>query len=482
MIKTENCLEYSLSQKQSHVLTLRLQRSLKLLQLSAVELNLALNEISERNPFLDIKQNSESLSSFEDANEAYDLYDNDISARPMEVAPEENTKLESNGRLNQSDFMLSGTSSESLLENDAKTQSLRDSLLFELNLASLSPRDKEIGMWLIDGIDDDGFLQVSTEEIASKLSDCDTDEVLSVLKFIQHFEPRGVGSRNVKEFLLLQLKDESSSPLNSLCIMMLEQYEDLVIRHDFKGLKNNIKCDDETLKKALTKLASLKPRPYIQIAKSQELDVIPDLIVQRGNLGFKVELNTDKLPKVFINKKCLKLRRQAKDPKDIRFFKDNFEEAKFIISGLSRRYETLLNLGQFIFKRQENFLLSGKNALIPLTLKECALALGVHESTVSRAISQKYVLTPLGTFPLKSFFAVKIKNIGGKTDEKEKSGTAVLALIENLIKNEDKRKPLSDSKIVMLLEKEGISIARRTVAKYREKLRIAPASERKSIF
>ena len=482
MIKTENCLEYSLSQKQSHVLTLRLQRSLKLLQLSAVELNLALNEISERNPFLDIKQNSESLSSFEDANEAYDLYDNDISARPMEVVPEEKTKLESNGRLNQSDFMLSVSSSESLLENDAKTQSLRDSLLFELNLASLSPRDKEIGMWLIDGIDDDGFLQVSTEEIASKLSDCDTDEVLSVLKFIQHFEPRGVGSRNVKEFLLLQLKDESSSPLNSLCIMMLEQYEDLVIRHDFKGLKNNIKCDDETLKKALTKLASLKPRPYIQIAKSQELDVIPDLIVQRGNLSFKVELNTDKLPKVFINKKCLKLRRQAKDPKDIRFFKDNFEEAKFIISGLSRRYETLLNLGQFIFKRQENFLLSGKNALIPLTLKECALALGVHESTVSRAISQKYVLTPLGTFPLKSFFAVKIKNIGGKTDEKEKSGTAVLALIENLIKNEDKRKPLSDSKIVMLLEKEGISIARRTVAKYREKLRIAPASERKSIF
>ena len=281
---------------------------------------------------------------------------------------------------------------------------------------------------------------------------------------------------------MLQLKDESSSPLNSLCIMMLEQYEDLVIRHDFKGLKNNIKCDDETLKKALTKLASLKPRPYIQIAKSQELDAIPDLIVQKGNLGFKVELNTDKLPKVFINKKCLKLRRQAKDPKDIRFFKDNFEEAKFIISGLSRRYETLLNLGQFIFKRQENFLLSGKNALIPLTLKECALALGVHESTVSRAISQKYILTPLGTFPLKSFFAVKIKNIGGKTDEKEKSGTAVLALIENLIKNEDKRKPLSDSKIVMLLEKEGISIARRTVAKYREKLRIAPASERKSIF
>ena len=482
MIKTENCLEYSLSQKQSHVLTLRLQRSLKLLQLSAVELNLALNEISERNPFLDIKQNSESLSSFEDANEAYDLYDNDISARPMEVVPEEKTKLESNGRLNQSDFMLSVSSSESLLENDAKTQSLRDSLLFELNLASLSPRDKEIGMWLIDGIDDDGFLQVSTEEIASKLSDCDTDEVLSVLKFIQHFDPRGVGSRNVKEFLLLQLKDESSSPLNSLCIMMLEQYEDLVIRHDFKGLKNNIKCDDETLKKALTKLASLKPRPYIQIAKSQELDVIPDLIVQKGNLGFKVELNTDKLPKVFINRKCLKLRGQAKDPKDIRFFKDNFEEAKFIISGLSRRYETLLNLGQFIFKRQENFLLSGKNALIPLTLKECALALGVHESTVSRAISQKYVLTPLGTFPLKSFFAVKIKNSGGKTDEKEKSGTAVLALIENLIKNEDKRKPLSDSKIVMLLEKEGISIARRTVAKYREKLRIAPASERKSIF
>lgn len=481
MIKTDNSLEFSLSQKQSHVLALRQQQSLKLLQLSAVELNQALNEVAERNPFLDVKQNDENLASFEDLNNAYDLYDNDISSHPVEITPDENTKLESNGRLSQSDFILKSSAVDPFFENDAKAQSLHDSLLFELNLASLSVKDKEIGEWLIDGIDDDGFLQTRPEDIAFKLS-CTEDEVLSVLKLIQHFDPRGVGSRNVKEFLLLQLKDESSSSLNSLCIMMLEQYEDLVIRHDFKGLKNNIKCDDETLKKALTKLASLKPRPYIQIAKSQELDVIPDLIVQRGNLGFKVELNTDKLPKVFINKKCLKLRRQAKDPKDIRFFKDNFEEAKFIISGLSRRYETLLNLGQFIFKRQENFLLSGKNALIPLTLKECALALGVHESTVSRAISQKYVLTPLGTFPLKSFFAVKIKNIGGKTDEKEKSGTAVLALIENLIKNEDKRKPLSDSKIVMLLEKEGISIARRTVAKYREKLRIAPASERKSIF
>ena len=460
MIKADNSLEFSLSQKQSHVLALRQQQSLKLLQLSAVELNQALNEVAERNPFLDVKQSDENLASFEDLNNAYDLYDNDISSHPVEITPDENTKLESNGRLSQSDFILKSSAVDPFFENDAKAQSLHDSLLFELNLASLSVKDKEIGEWLIDGIDDDGFLQTRPEDIAFKLS-CTEDEVLSVLKLIQHFEPRGVGSRNVKEFLLLQL---------------------LVIRHDFKGLKNNIKCDDETLKKALTKLASLKPRPYIQIAKSQELDVIPDLIVQKGNLGFKVELNTDKLPKVFINKKCLKLRRQAKDPKDIRFFKDNFEEAKFIISGLSRRYETLLNLGQFIFKRQENFLLSGKNGLIPLTLKECALALGVHESTVSRAISQKYVLTPLGTFPLKSFFAVKIKNIGGKSDETEKSGTAVLALIENLIKNEDKRKPLSDSKIVMLLEKEGISIARRTVAKYREKLRIAPASERKSIF
>lgn len=481
MIKTENCLEYSLSQKQSHVLTLRLQRSLKLLQLSAVELNLALNEISERNPFLDIKQNSESLSSFEDANEAYDLYDNDISARPMEVVPEEKTKLESNGRLNQSDFMLSGSSSESLLENDAKTQSLRDSLLFELNLASLSPRDKEIGMWLIDGIDDDGFLQVSTEEIASKLSDCDTDEVLSVLKFIQHFEPRGVGSRNVKEFLLLQLKDEPFSPLISLCSKILEQCDDLLIKHDFKGIKAKLKCDDENLKKALAKLASLKPRPYVQTVKSQELDVIPDLIVQKLSSGFTVELNTDKLPKVSINKKCLKLCSQAQDPKDIKFLKDNFEEAKFIVSGLSRRYETLLNLGRFIFTKQKDFLLSGKDFLKALTLKECAIALGVHESTVSRAVSQKYVLTPFGTFPLKFFFAVKIKNVGNN-GEAEKSADAVLMLIEKLIKHEDKRKPLSDSKIALLLEMQGIGIARRTVAKYREKLRIAPASERKSIF
>ena len=158
MIKTDNSLEFSLSQKQSHVLALRQQQSLKLLQLSAVELNQALNEAAERNPFLDVKQSDESLASFEDLNNAYDLYDNDISSHPVEITPDENTKLESNGRLSQSDFILKSSAVDPFFENDAKAQSLRDSLLFELNLALLSVKDKEIGEWLIDGIDDDGFL------------------------------------------------------------------------------------------------------------------------------------------------------------------------------------------------------------------------------------------------------------------------------------------------------------------------------------
>lgn len=479
MIKTGSSLEFSLSQKQSHVLALGQLKSLKLLQLSAVELGRALTEIAERNPFLDVKQKEESFSSFEENAAQYDLYDNDISDCPVEVTPDENTKLESYGRLSQDDFVLSGASSDPVFENDAVEQSLRDSLLFELNLTSLSPRDKEIGRWIIDGIDDDGFLQVSPDEIAAKLSDCSVDEVLSVLKLIRHFEPRGVGSRNVKEFLLLQLQDEPSSPLNSLCILILSQYENFLIKHDINGLKTKIKCNDETLKMALEKLASLKPRPYIQTVKSQEMNVIPDLIVKKTDAGVKVELNTDKLPKVSINKHCLNLRSRARDPKDIKFFKDNLEEARFIVSGLSRRYETLLNLGRFIFVRQQDFLLSGTDALKPLTLKECALALGIHESTVSRAVAQKYVLTPFGTFPLKFFFAVRLKSAEDNSEKSEKSGTAVLAMIEKFIKNEDKRKPLSDNKIALLLEKEGISIARRTVAKYREKLRIAPAAERK---
>ena len=478
MIKTGNSLEFSLSQKQSHVLALGQLKSLKLLQLSAVELGKALTEIAERNPFLEVKQKEETVSSFEDIAQ-YDLYDNDVSSCPVEITPDENTKLESSGRLSQDDFVLSSASSDHAFENDAAEQGLHDSLLFELNLTSLSPRDKEIGRWIIDGIDDAGFLQVSPDEIAAKLPECSVDEVLSVLKLIRHFELRGVGSRNVKEFLLLQLKDEPSSPLNSLCILILSQYENLLIKHDINGLKTKIKCNDETLKKALEKLASLKPCPYIQTVKSQEMDVVPDLIVTKVDTGFKVELNTDKLPKVFINKQCLKLRSRARDPKDIKFFKDNLEEARFIVSGLSRRYETLLTLGRFIFIRQKDFLLSGKDALNPLTLKECALALGVHESTVSRAVAQKYVLTPFGTFPLKFFFAVGFKKADDNSEKSEKSGTAVLAMIEKFIKTEDKRKPLSDSKIALLLKKEGISIARRTVAKYREKLRIASAAERK---
>jgi RNA polymerase sigma-54 factor len=351
-------------------------------------------------------------------------------------------------------------------------------------MTPFSEIDAAIAEVIIDEINDDGFLQTTVEEITASFAELDddieveADEVEAVLKQIQNFDPAGVGARNLRESISIQLhRLENDVDLREYAITLVDNYFDLLANREYPQLMRKLKISEEDLKDVIQLIQSMNPRPGGQENVNSAEYIIPDVTVKKVNNTWKVELNSDAAPKLRINATYANMIKDVKNSEDNSSMKNHLQEARWFIKSLLSRNETLLKVAHCIVERQKEFLEHGEEAMKALVLHDIAEAVDMHESTISRVTTKKYMHTPRGIFELKYFFSSHVSTASGG----ECSATAIRALIKKLIAAEMPKKPLSDNKIAIILEEQGINVARRTVAKYRESLSIPPSNERKRL-
>lgn len=359
--------------------------------------------------------------------------------------------------------------------------SLREHLLTQLKLMPLSERDQSLTMLLVDSINDDGYLEETLEEIAAELPlelEVDELELQTALRHIQHLDPAGVGARNVSECLTLQLNLlPANTPFLDLALSLAQVHLATLAARDFTKLRKVLGCDDNTLKQVQQLITSLNPRPGSAFSFiGSEHYIQHEVIVKKIKGIWIASLNDSVIPKLKINQLYAGILKRNRDSSS-QYLQSQMQEAKWMIKNIQQRFSTILRVSQAIVDRQRNFLEYGEVAMRPLVLREIADELELHESTISRVTTNKYMLTPRGIFELKYFFGSSVSTDSGGTC----SATAIRALIKQLVEQENPKKPYSDSQITDLLAKQGIVVARRTIAKYREALNIAPASLRKSL-
>jgi RNA polymerase sigma-54 factor len=387
-------------------------------------------------------------------------------------------------------YQASSSSSSSNYDNEdndfesrrAATDSLYDHLMWQLNLTPMSDRDRVVAMTIIDAVEPSGMLSVSIDEIFEGLSgdleDLELDEVVAVQKLLQQFDPCGVCSQNLSECLLVQLLQfDSKTPFLEAAKLIVKQYLPVLGSRDYRQLMRRTKLKEAELSQAVALIQSLNPRPGDIIANGDTEYVVPDVFVEKRDGRWMVELNPDIAPRLRINADYASMVKRADSSSDNTFLKDNLQEARWFLKSLQSRNETLLKVASCIVEKQRGFLEYGPEAMKPLVLHDIAEIVEMHESTISRVTTQKYMHTPQGIFELKYFFSSHVSTDSGG----ECSSTAIRAIIKKLVNAENPKKPLSDSKITDLLAEQGIQVARRTIAKYRESLNIPPSNERKTI-
>ncbi len=381
----------------------------------------------------------------------------------------------------------SGSSNYDNEDNDfesrrAATDSLYDHLMWQLNLTPMSDRDRLLAMAIIDAVEPSGMLSVTIEDIYEGMRDefeeLELDEVVAVQHRLQQFDPCGVCSQNLSECLLVQLQQfDSKTPLLEPAKLIVKQYLQLLGSRDYRQLMRRTKLKEAELSQAITLIQSLNPRPGDIIASGDTEYVVPDVFVEKRDGRWLVELNPEIAPRLRINADYASMVKRADSSSDNTFLKDNLQEARWFLKSLQSRNETLLKVASCIVEKQRGFLEYGPEAMKPLVLHDIAEIVEMHESTISRVTTQKYMHTPQGIFELKYFFSSHVSTDSGG----ECSSTAIRAIIKKLVNAENPKKPLSDSKITDLLAEQGIQVARRTIAKYRESLNIPPSNERKTI-
>ncbi|HOL64698.1 MAG TPA: RNA polymerase factor sigma-54 [Accumulibacter sp.] len=456
-------------------LTPQLQQSIRLLQLSTLELEQELEKYLQNNPLLErsdeFPSSGSSGSTTESANGEAPADDSPAST----IDAGDDWLAQDNGYAN---------SSGSFDENDdndyqdirAASVSLREHLLHQLGLLPLPDRDRTLVSCLIEALDDDGYLTQSLNELIDFLPDnleFVPEELQIALRHLQNFDPTGVGARNTQECLALQLAVLPADPTRTLAIEIVNHHLELLASRDFTRLKRLTACDDEQLRAAHQLIRSLNPRPGAQYSVSETRYVTPDVIVRKIRGSWTASINAEAFPRVRVNSLYAQLLgRQSGSG-----LSGQLQEARWLIRNVQQRFDTILRVAQSIVERQRQFLDHGEVAMRPLILREIAETLGLHESTISRVTTQKYMATPRGIFELKYFFGSHVSTEAGGAC----SATAIRALIKQLISTEEPKKPLSDSQISEVLGQQGIVVARRTIAKYREALNIPPVSLRKSI-
>ena len=475
-------------------LTPQLQQSIRLLQLSTLELHQELEQLLTENPLLERLDDplDRSVRLLADgaigpaaptatpaegpANE---------NTPPADAAPAEPEQYEGEGiSESDSDWSDAGRSKapddeDSRPQLEASHRSLREHLMEQMRVTVLEPRDRALMELIIDALDENGYLEESLEEIHARLPeelDIEIEELQTSLTLLQSFDPIGVGARNASECLSLQIKRMPGVPLvtRRMALCIVEKHLAWFAQRDFNKLKKSLDCDDEDLREAQAVIRRCNPHPGAAFSSDASDYVVPDVVVKKGRNGWVVTLNNDVMPRLRVNALYASLLKQGKGESQMNA---QLQEAKWLIKNMRQRFDTILRVAQAIVERQKNFFSHGAVAMRPLVLREIADTLGLHESTISRVTTQKYMLTPHGMFELKYFFGSHVATEAGG----EASSTAIRALIVQFTGAEDPKNPLSDSKIADMLGEQGMVIARRTVAKYREALKIPPVSLRKSL-
>ena len=365
----------------------------------------------------------------------------------------------------------------------APAQTLQDFLVWQMELTNFSERDYAIATAIIDGIDDDGYLATTLADIhqglSTQIAGLETDEVRAVLHRIQSFDPPGVAALDLADCLRIQLNQlPDDTPWKSRALSLVTQHLDLLAKKDLTRLKRNLDITDEDLNHIVSLIRSLEPKPGRLINTGESQYIIPDVFVFRQSEQWVVALNPDTSPKLRINPFYSNMIKRADSSSDNVTMKNHLQEARWFIKSLQSRNETLLKVARSIVERQKEFLEHGETAMKPLVLRDIAEEVGMHESTISRVTTQKYIHTPNGVFEFKYFFSSHVStNAGG-----ECSATAIKAFLREIVDGEDQAKPLSDDTISKLLKDRGINVARRTIAKYREAMAIPPSNERKRVF
>jgi RNA polymerase sigma-54 factor len=463
-------------------LTPQLQQSIRLLQLSTLELNAEVERLLQENPLLEKADEEESAGPPREYSATVATPSTDKPGGDADDAPPDAADLLLGARDRDWGSYSGGSDDddESFTPQQVATSSLRDHLNSQLALLNLPLRDRQIVAALIDALDDDGYLTTSLEELLELFSEeieIEADELSIALKHLQHMEPAGVGARDAAECLSLQLKAlPESTPFRSDALKLVQHHLPLLAARDFGKLKRLLHTDDACLRCVRTLITSLNPRPGAGFSKTEANYVIPDVVVRKLRGRWIAALNEAAMPKLRLNHiyaDILTRNREASNQQ----LAAQLQEAKWLIRNVQQRFETILRVSQAIVDRQRHFFEHGEVAMRPMVLREIAEILSLHESTISRVTTQKYMLTPRGTYELKYFFGSHVAtDTGGAA-----SATAIRALIKQLIGAEDPKAPLTDSRIADLLGDQGILVARRTIAKYREALQIPPVNVRKAV-
>ncbi|MGZ5008466.1 MAG: RNA polymerase factor sigma-54 [Methylobacter sp.] len=472
---------------QQLAMTPQLQQAIKLLQMSTLELQQEIQQALESNMMLEINEEESTVQEAEITPEKkIDNSDLLTSQGSQTEIPEELPIDSSWDDVYEYAMEAGANNTAETVEFEtqrSKSSTLLDHLLWQLELTSFSERDHAIAMAIIDSINEDGYLISSLEEIfqglQNQLEDLDFDEVNAVLHRVQNFDPAGVAAIDLKDCLRLQIQQlPEATPYKEEALTLVTRYLDLLATHEQSKLMRKLGVTERQLDEVVALIRTLDPKPGAQI---QELDseyVIPDVYVVKKNDKWQVKLNPDIAPKLRINPFYSSMIKRADNSRDNTCMKDHLQEARWFIKSLQSRNDTLLRVAQCIVEKQVGFLEHGSIAMKSMVLRDIAEELELHESTISRVTTQKYMHTPNGIVEFKYFFSSHVSTEGGG----ECSSTAIRAFIKELISNENLAKPLSDSKIAELLKEKGINVARRTIAKYREAMLISSSSQRKRIL
>ncbi len=490
-------MKQTLQLKLSQHLTLtpQLQQSIRLLQLSTIELNQEVDRLLQENPLLERAESEEEgarpdevpLAGPNRATESAPL-----SADGQQASGETDVRTREDGQPEAADFADYGSGGDGdwggsgsgedddFYPQQVATQSLRDHLNDQLGTMNLELRDRRIVAALIDALDDDGYLPTSLEELAELFPvelEIEPEELSIALKYVQSFDPAGVGARDCSECLALQLKMlPPDTPHRADALKVVDGNLALLANRDFTKLKRLLHVDDAGVRGVRELIRSLNPRPGSSFAKTEANYVIPDVVVRKVRGSWVAALNEAAMPKLRLNRIYADILTRNRESSNQQLAAQ-LQEAKWLIRNVQQRFETILRVAQAIVERQRRFFEHGEVAMRPMVLREIADMLSLHESTISRVTTQKFMLTPRGTFELKYFFGSHVAtDTGGAA-----SATAIRALIKQLVGAENPKMPLTDSKIADLLGEQGILVARRTIAKYREALQIPPVNMRKSL-
>ncbi|MCB1877545.1 MAG: RNA polymerase factor sigma-54 [Chromatiales bacterium] len=480
-------------------MTPQLQQAIRLLQLSSLELQTEIQEVLDSNLMLEAdegnERNGEEQAGLNEPNGSDNATEAGTASSSEDPEPEATSREEMPDELpvdsSWDDVYDAALPSPGPSGDDGDfevqrsiSETLHDHLLWQLNLTRMSDQDRAIALAIIDSVGNDGYLNTSLEDIRLGLVEDDDmelelDEVEAVLRTVQNFDPPGVAARGPGECMLIQLRQlPEDTPWRQEACALVSQHLDLLANQQLAQLKRKLKVDDEALYAIINLIRSTNPRPGRLVEDNATQYIVPDVFVRKVNGVWRVELNAEASPRLRINANYASLVRRADNSDDNTYLRNHLQEARWFLKSLQSRNETLLKVASSIVKHQRGFLEYGEEAMRPLVLRDVAEDVEMHESTISRVTTQKFMHTPRGIFEFKFFFSSHVSTESGG----ECSATAIRALIKKLVAAEKPSKPLSDSRIAAILADQGIQVARRTVAKYREAMAIPPSNERKRLI